>query len=46
MFPIVFWGIGVLVDFLKAYVFVDDFDSESYRERKIREEMEKLESRQ
>ena len=45
MFPIFFWGIGVLVDFLKAYVFIDDFDSESYRERKIREEMEKLESR-
>lgn len=42
LFPICFWGIGVLVDFLKAYVFVDDFDSESYRERKIQEEMEKL----
>jgi len=46
MFPIVFWGIGVLIDFLKAYVFIDEFDSESYRERKIREEMERLESRQ
>ena len=45
MFPICFWGIGVLVDFLKAYVFIDDFDSENYRERKIKEEMEKLESR-
>ena len=42
MFPIVFWGIGVIVDFLKAYVFIDDFDSESYRERKIQEEMKKL----
>ncbi len=41
-FPIVFWGIGVLVDFLKAYVFIDDFDSDDYRERKIQEEMEKL----
>ena len=42
MFPVFFWGIGVIVDFLKAYVFIDDFDSESYRERKIQEEMEKL----
>lgn len=37
-----FWGIGVLVDFLKAYVLVDKYDSEEYRERKIQEEMEKL----
>ena len=42
MFPLFFWGIGVIADFLKAYVFIDDFDSESYRERKIQEEMEKL----
>ena len=42
MFPVFFWGIGVIVDFLKAYVFIDDFDSDSYRERKIQEEMEKL----
>ena len=42
MFPVFFWGIGVIADFLKAYVFIDDFDSESYRERKIQEEMEKL----
>ena len=42
MFPVFFWGIGVLVDFLKVYVLVDNFDSESYRERKIQEEMEKL----
>lgn len=39
-FPIIFWGIGVLKDFLLAFVI--NFDSESYRERKIREEMEKL----
>lgn len=37
-----FWGIGVLVDFLKAYLLVDIYDSEEYRERKIQEEMEKL----
>ena len=42
MFPLFFWGIGVIADFLKAYGFIDDFDSESYRERKIQEEMERL----
>lgn len=42
MFPLFFWGIGVIADFLKTYVFIDDFDSESYRERKIQEEMERL----
>ena len=41
-FPLFFWGIGVLKDFLVAFVFVDNFDSEDYRERKIQEEMEKL----
>ena len=40
-FPLFFWGIGVLKDFLIAFVF-DDFGSESYRERKIKEEMMKL----
>lgn len=42
LFPICFWGIGVFVDFLQAYVFVDNLDSDNYRERKIQEEMEKL----
>lgn len=42
LFPVFFWGIGVFVDFLKAFVFADKFDTESYRERKIQEEMEKL----
>jgi uncharacterized membrane protein YvlD (DUF360 family) len=42
LFPVFFWGIGVLVDFLKAFVFNDRFDTEDYRERKIQEEMEKL----
>jgi len=42
MFPVFFWGIGVLVDFLKAYVLVDNWDSEDFRERKIEEEMMKL----
>lgn len=41
-FPLFFWGIGVFVDFIKAFVVYDKFDSESYRERKIEEEMEKL----
>ncbi|WP_405275617.1 2TM domain-containing protein [Methanobrevibacter sp.] len=40
-FPLFFWGIGVLKDFLTAFVFVN-LDNESYRERKIQEEMEKL----
>ena len=42
LFPVFFWGIGVFVDFLKAFVFADKFDTEAYRERKIQEEMEKL----
>ena len=42
MFPLFFWGIGVLVDFLKAYVLIDNWDSEDFRERKIEEEMMKL----
>ncbi|MBQ6098652.1 MAG: 2TM domain-containing protein [Methanobrevibacter sp.] len=41
-FPLFFWGIGVLKDFLKAFLFIATFDSEEYRERKIQEEMEKL----
>lgn len=41
-FPVFFWGIGVFVDFIKAFVVHDKFDSESYREHKIEEEMEKL----
>ena len=41
LFPVVFWGIGVFVDFLKAFVFPEHYN-ESYRERKIQEEMEKL----
>lgn len=41
MFPLFFWGIGVLVDFFKAFVFSDNF-SEEYRQRKIAEEMEKM----
>ena len=42
MFPVFFWGIGVVKDFLMAFVFVNTFDSDNYRERKIKEEMEKL----
>ena len=42
LFPVCFWGIGVLVDFLKAFVFTGKFDTAEYRERKIEEEMEKL----
>ena len=43
LFPVFFWGIGVLKDFLIAFVFVDRF-SDDYRQRKIEEEMEKLRS--
>ncbi len=42
LFPMFFWGIGVLVDFLKAYILMDNYYVDSYRERKIHEEMEKL----
>ena len=42
LFPVFFWGIGVVADFLKAYVLIDKFDTEEYRENKIQEEMEKL----
>lgn len=41
LFPVFFWGIGVLADFLKAFVFVNKYTGD-YRERKIQEEMEKL----
>lgn len=41
MFPVFFWGIGVLKDFLKAFVF-EDICGDEYRERKIAQEMEKL----
>ncbi|MDO5860889.1 2TM domain-containing protein [Methanobrevibacter sp.] len=42
LFPVFFWGIGVVAKFLNAFVFISKFDSEDYRERKIQEEMEKL----
>lgn len=41
LFPMFFWGIGVVVDFFKAFVFNDAFSGD-YRERKIAEEMEKM----
>lgn len=42
LFPLFIWGIGVLFDFLKAFVLYGRFDGEKYRERKIEQEMEKL----
>ena len=42
LWVVLFWGIGVLLDFLRAYVLMDKFDTDEYRERKIQEEMEKL----
>ncbi len=42
LFPMFFWGIGVLIDFIKAFLFYDKFDTVSYRESKIQQEMEKL----
>ena len=41
-FPLFFWGIGVLKDFIIGFVFLYKWDSEMYRERKIQEEMAKL----
>lgn len=43
-FPLFFWGIGVIKDFLNAYIFINSFESEDYRERKIKEEIEKLQN--
>ena len=40
LWVVLFWGIGVLVDFLRAYVLMDKFDTDEYRERKIQEEMD------
>ncbi|MBQ9025764.1 MAG: 2TM domain-containing protein [Methanobrevibacter sp.] len=42
LFVVFFWGIGVLFDFLKAFILFEKFDSEQYREQKINEEMEKM----
>ena len=42
LFPVFLWGFGILIEFLKAFVFPDTFGTENYREQKIREEMEKL----
>ena len=42
LFPLFIWGIGVLFDFLKAFVLYGRFDGEEYRERKIEQEMDKL----
>lgn len=42
LFSLFIWGIGVLFDFLKAFVLYGRFDGEEYRERKIEQEMEKL----
>jgi hypothetical protein len=41
MFPMFFWGIGIIVNFFKIFVF-DDICTEEYRQRKIAEEMEKM----
>ena len=41
IFPVFFWGIGVVKDFLKAFVFSNIY-AEGYRERKIAQEMEKM----
>ena len=41
VFPAFFWGIGIVKDFLKAFVFANLY-TEEYRERKIAQEMEKM----
>ena len=41
MAVMLFWGIGVLSDFFKAYSF-EDIVGHDYRERKIQEEISKL----
>lgn len=42
VFPLFFWGIGIVIDFLKTFVVNNKFDTEKYREQKIEEEMQKL----
>ena len=42
LFPMFFWGIGVLIDFIKAFLFYDKFDTASYRESKIQQKIKKL----
>ena len=37
-FPMFFWGIGIISEFIHIYVFTDN----DFRESKIKEEMEKL----
>lgn len=37
----VFWGIGLLIHFLKVFIFVEKFD-DGYRDKMIEKEMEKL----
>ena len=41
-FVVFFWGIGIFVKFLNAFVICGKFDTVSYREHKIQEEMEKI----
>ena len=42
LWVVLFWGIGVLVDFLKAYVLFNKYDNEGYRRSMVEKEMEKL----
>ncbi len=42
LFPVFFWGIGIFVKFLNAFVICGKFDTAAYREHKIQEEMEKI----
>ena len=40
--PVFLWGIKIVIEFLKAFVFPDTFETAKYREQKIQEEMEIL----
>lgn len=41
LWVILFWGIGLLINFLRVFVFSNKF-GEDYRERKIQEELDKM----
>ena len=42
LFPLFFWGIGIFIKFLNAFIIENKFNTVEYRERKIQEEMAKL----
>ena len=42
LFPVFFWGICLVIDFLQAFVLTSKWDIDEYRQHKVDEEIEKL----